>query len=444
MPSLGAPARFRTCSGTAPFSDTAAREPAFPAPSTSTALPLLEQGWRCPERRSGTHPAGNFQTPDGMFERLPVCWRRLHLLGLVALLATVYYLTWKPYQLPQLDSKSRAAKTQLLILSTWRSGSSFLGQLFNQNPEVFYLLEPTRAVWFTMPQKNPYQLHPSIRDLVKFIFSCNMSAFLPYLPKGQFISELFGWHESRALCSPPACHAQQRSDIINRPKCNKTCLKSPFEKMEEACRSYSHVAVKEVRFLDLEVLYPLLRDPSLNLKIIHLVRDPRAILSSRQYFLELETDDAIISRGQSSSINATSVIQEICKGQVRIYRTATQNPPTFLKDRYRMVRFEDFVKDPLANIKSLYEYVGLTMSSKLETWVYNITHGTIPENKTFMHFTGDSKKIAQNWRGRLSFQKVKEVQKLCRQEMHMFGYQPVSSAEELRNMSLDFASLKKN
>ncbi|XP_030051220.1 carbohydrate sulfotransferase 6-like [Microcaecilia unicolor] len=387
------------------------------------------------------HPSWK-KIPGGMFRRLPVFRLRLCLLSVTVLL-TVSYLTWKPCRLPEKDHNRRATKTHLLILSSWRSGSSFLGQLFNQNPEVFYLLEPTRAVWFTMPKMNPYQLHPPLRDLVRSIFSCNMSAFLPYMPRAQFISELFGWHESRALCSPPACGAQQRSDIIDRPKCNRSCPKNPFEKMEEACRSYSHVVVKEVRFLDLEVLYPLLSDPSLNLKIIHLVRDPRAILSSRQYFLELETDDAIISRGHSSMTNSTPVMQVICKGQVQIYHTASQNPPPFLKDRYRLIRFEDFVKDPLANIKSLYEYVGLNMSSNLESWVHNITHGTIPKKKSFMHFTGNSKEIAQHWRQKLNFQKVKEVQKLCRQEMHMFGYQLIRSPAELKDMSLDLTLHKK-
>lgn len=39
-------------------------------------------------------------------------------------------------------------KRQLVyVFTTWRSGSSFFGELFNQNPEVFFLYEPVWHVW---------------------------------------------------------------------------------------------------------------------------------------------------------------------------------------------------------------------------------------------------------------------------------------------------------
>ncbi|CAL1592422.1 unnamed protein product [Knipowitschia caucasica] len=38
-------------------------------------------------------------------------------------------------------------KIHVLLLSSWRSGSSFLGQVFSQHPSVFYLMEPGWHVW---------------------------------------------------------------------------------------------------------------------------------------------------------------------------------------------------------------------------------------------------------------------------------------------------------
>ena len=44
-----------------------------------------------------------------------------------------------------LDS-STSKRVNFIIVSEPRSGSSFLGQIFNQHPNVFYLFEPLRAV----------------------------------------------------------------------------------------------------------------------------------------------------------------------------------------------------------------------------------------------------------------------------------------------------------
>ncbi|KAJ1134889.1 hypothetical protein NDU88_001335 [Pleurodeles waltl] len=373
-----------------------------------------------------------------MIGRCFVC--KLYILVLAIVLLFSLYSSWQVQQLPMpilQETPTVPERTHLLIISTWRSGSSFLGQLFNHNPDVFYMLEPTRAVWFSMANQSPYFLHTPIRELIRSIFRCDMGAFLPYMPEGKFFSEIFAWHESRALCSHSTCSSMPPSKVIDRPECNRTCRQVPFEKMEEACKAHSHVVVKEVRFFDLEVLYPLLTDPHLNLKIIHLVRDPRAVVSSREHFLQLEVDDAIISNAQNVTANIGVVMEEICGAQMRMYQTALLDPPPFLKDRYIMVRYEDMVKDPLGYLKTWYDYIGLSLSPTMESWIYNITHGSGPKDKGFMPFTGDSLKLAQHWRDKLSFEKVQLIQDVCKKEMAMFGYRLVKSKAEQKDKSLD-------
>ena len=41
------------------------------------------------------------------------------------------------------------------------------------------------------------------------------------------------------------------------------------------------VAMKVIYLCRLEWLVPLMKDPTLNVKVVHLVRDPRATLTSR-------------------------------------------------------------------------------------------------------------------------------------------------------------------
>ncbi|XP_030051215.1 carbohydrate sulfotransferase 6-like [Microcaecilia unicolor] len=378
-----------------------------------------------------------------MFPRVHIF--RVCLLILVSALIILY---WERQLCPVPDQgpQGTRVKTRLLILSTWRAGSSFVGQLFNQNPDVFYLVEPIWHVWKWLTMKQPYIMALPARNLLKSLFLCNIKDLTSYLYKDDFISDLIMWQESRALCSPPACNAFQRSDIIDKVICTNHCNQVPFQKIEDACRTYSHIVVKAVRFLDLKVLYPLLRDPSLNLTIFHLVRDPRAIFSSRQ-FISLNYSNAILSNSKNSETNDNIVMQKVCDAQVRIYNAAMASPPPFARDRYRLVRFEDLVQNPLDYVKEWYQALGLTMTSKLQSWVYDITSShseTIPEAGLLMPIRRVSKRTAKYWREKLSFQKVQEVQHLCRENMEVFGYHPVRSEEELKNSLLELVAPQKS
>lgn len=181
--------------------------------------------------------------------------------------------------LPTTSSSPTQKKVHVLLLSSWRSGSSFLGELFGQHPSVFYLMEPAWHVWVTLRMPGARGLRMAVRDLLHRVLQCDLSVMDSYLPPEHNVSKLFLWSRSRALCSPPACPLNASR---TEKECRKHCDTRGLAKAEEACHSYSHVVLKEVRLFELESLYPLLRDPSLDLRIVHLVRDPRAVFQSRQ------------------------------------------------------------------------------------------------------------------------------------------------------------------
>ncbi|KFQ63528.1 Carbohydrate sulfotransferase 4, partial [Pelecanus crispus] len=328
----------------------------------------------------------------------------------------------------------------ILILSSWRSGSSFTGQIFSQHPSVFYLMEPAWHVWDKMYRNSAKVLHMAVRDLVRSIFLCDMSVFDAYMSSQKKKSDLFQWETSRALCSPPACDLFSRSDIITADNCRTICGEYPFSKVEEACKTYSHVAIKEVRFFDLKVLYPLLADPSLNLKIIHLVRDPRAVFRSRENSVaELKRDSDIVvgSQRTKGEMGPYNTMQVICQSQVEIYKASRQAIPSFLKDRYLLVRYEDIVRDPLAGAAQMYRFAELHFTPELQKWVHNITHGKGQGTQAFGVGSRDAQGVSQAWRKTLPFQKTEKVQNVCKDAMDLLGYRLVQSEEQQKNMSLD-------
>ncbi|KAM4017600.1 carbohydrate sulfotransferase 5-like [Anomaloglossus baeobatrachus] len=333
-------------------------------------------------------------------------------------------------------------KVHLLILSSWRSGSSFVGQIFSQHPDVFYLMEPAWHVWGTMFQNGAKVLHMAVRDVVRSIFLCDMSVFDSYMPKERNISSLFQWSVSRALCSAPACNSFPRDEISDEVSCRTLCGKYSFYKAEKACKTYSHVVIKEVRFFDLKVLYPLLTDPSLNLKILHLVRDPRAVAKSREQSKKsLMRDNGIVLNTNGTIVDdyKYQVIQEICRSHVQMYETAVHKAPSFLKDRYMLVRYEDVVRDPLLEISEMYKFAGLKLTDNLKNWIFNITHGQSSGDKkeAFTITSRNAASISKAWRKVLPFKKVEKIQEVCKGAMNMLGYQLVDSEGEQKDLNLE-------
>ncbi|XP_074957130.1 carbohydrate sulfotransferase 4-like isoform X3 [Phalacrocorax aristotelis] len=336
--------------------------------------------------------------------------------------------------------EEKPSPVHILILSSWRSGSSFTGQIFSQHPSVFYLMEPAWHVWVTMYQNSAKVLHMAVRDLVRSVFLCDMSVFDAYMSSQKKKSDLFKWETSRALCSPPACDSFSRSDIITAGNCRTICGKYPFSKVEEACKTYSHVVVKEVRFFDLKVLYPLLTDPSLNLRIIHLVRDPRAVFTSREKTMaNLKRDSNIVvgSQRTEGEMGPYNTMQVICKSHVEIYKAGRQAIPSFLKDRYLLVRYEDIVRNPLARAAQMYRFAELHFTPELQNWVHNITHGKGQGAQAFDIGSRDARRVSEAWRNTLPFQKIEKVQNVCKDAMDLLGYRLVQSEEEQKNRSLD-------
>nr|XP_020670867.1 carbohydrate sulfotransferase 5-like [Pogona vitticeps]XP_020670868.1 carbohydrate sulfotransferase 5-like [Pogona vitticeps]XP_020670869.1 carbohydrate sulfotransferase 5-like [Pogona vitticeps] len=345
--------------------------------------------------------------------------------------------SWRQFEPHRQGGVSSPTRTHVLLLSSWRSGSTFAGQLFSQNPDVFYLMEPAKHVWASMPWGSPELLHGPVRDVLYSVFLCNMEALTSHMKHHSKVSHLFMWPMSRGLCSPPACEAFERSDIVEVKECKAQCGHIPFQKISEACATYSHIVVKAVRVFQMEALYPLLIDPALHLHIIHLVRDPRAVYASRKT-VSLLPDDLLISHTLNTTPSTQEIMSRICHSQAEMYLMTLSYMPQALRRRYLLTRYEDLVADPLGHLHKWYHFTGLTSSRRLEAWVYNITHWSTDSHEVEpLAIQKKSQMVSQAWREQLSFQEVQEVQVICREAMEVFGYKQVESEQQQRDLTLD-------
>uniref|UniRef100_A0A1A7WXG7 Sulfotransferase n=2 Tax=Iconisemion striatum TaxID=60296 RepID=A0A1A7WXG7_9TELE len=355
--------------------------------------------------------------------------------------AVVLFCHWY-VQLTPCESPPSQRKVHVLLLSSWRSGSSFLGQVFSQHPSVFYLMEPAWHVWTSMQKPGARILRMAVRDCLRSLYQCDFSVMDAYLPENHNVSSLFMWYQSRALCSPPACSITTRGQMSNETQCRLMCDSQSLQKVEDACSSYSHVVLKDTRFFELESLYPLLQDPNLDLRIVHLVRDPRAVMRSREESAKsFERDNAVVleQRNVPAGEVQYKVMQEICRSHVRINERAILKPPPFLKGRYKMVRYEDVALNPLKEISDIYDFVGLDLTNEMAEWIYKVTHGKGKGSRkeAFQITSRNAADVSQAWRTALPHNKVKRVQEVCKGAMSVLGYRTVDSEKEQKRFDID-------
>lgn len=359
-------------------------------------------------------------------------------------------------------------KRQLVyVFTTWRSGSSFFGELFNQNPEVFFLYEPVWHVWQKLYPGDAVSLQGAARDMLSALYRCDLSVFQLYSPAGSGGRNLttlgiFGAATNKVVCSSPLCPAYRKEvvGLVDDRVCKK-CPPQRLARFEEECRKYHTLVIKGVRVFDVAVLAPLLRDPALDLKVIHLVRDPRAVASSRirsRHGLIRESLQVVRSRdprahrmpfleaaghklgakkegvGGPADYHALGAMEVICNSMAKTLQTALQ-PPDWLQGHYLVVRYEDLVGDPVKTLRRVYDFVGLLVSPEMEQFALNMTSGSGSSSKPFVVSARNATQAANAWRTALTFQQIKQVEEFCYQPMAVLGYQRVNSPEEVKDLS---------
>lgn len=349
-------------------------------------------------------------------------------------------------------SSGELPRRHILLFATTRSGSSFTGQLLNQHPEVFYVFEPLYHVQqaFTNSSSRLRRtldrraLLGAYRDLLLNLYTCDLHFMENYIhpePQDHMTNSLFRRSSSHALCSPPVCQENLEgvSEAPDESWCPKKCGALNFTSASVSCLSKGHVAIKTVRVPEVGDLRTLTEDPRLDLRIIHLVRDPRAILASRitAFSDQFRAWKIWNATGRQPRYVDLTQITSTCTDMTDSLTTALQRP-AWLRGRYLLVRYEDLALNPKDKAEEIYRFVGLDMDQRVLSWINRNTNSNTgsPSDWNYKYSTSrDSKAAAENWRLRLSFDIVRTVQNLCNNTLSQLGYRPVHSAAQLRNLS---------
>ncbi|XP_067841865.1 carbohydrate sulfotransferase 7 [Heptranchias perlo] len=344
-------------------------------------------------------------------------------------------------------SRGGQKKQHIYLHATWRTGSSFAGELYNQHPEVFYLYEPMWLMWQALYPGDAESLQGAVRDMLRSLFLCDFSVlklYSPASPSGWLTTRtVFGWMNNKVICSAPLCDAykKDRVELVDGSLCEKQCAARDIVELERECRKYDVMVIKDVRVLDVGVLLPLMQDPSLNFKVVQLVRDPRAVHNSRMKSKQSLVRESIQvlrskkksdkykrlwmpNRSQRADTYVSSALEVICEAWSRDLALVKRSP-TWIRKRYLTIRYEDLVLEPLDGLRTLYHFANVTVTPATENYVLNMTHGKgYSSDKPFLISSRDAKEAVSAWKKRLSLWQIQQVEQNCQQAMKMLGYPP--------------------
>ena len=159
--------------------------------------------------------------------------------------------------------------------------------------------------------------------------------------------------------------------------------------------------------MSLQHALPFLEDSSLDLKVIHLIRDPRAVINSRKNSVHWCNRDCRNYTKHCETLKKDLIISEKLKET--------------MPHRYMMVRFEDLGKDPMKSVWNLVNFLGVPFTATIKTFVQNHTNGSLVTDDWNSVYR-DSKKTMYYWKYQLTIGNIRTVEKLCRNPMKTLNY----------------------
>lgn len=304
------------------------------------------------------------------------------------------------------------ARTLVVIVGYMRSGSSLTGNLLQDHPDVFYVFEPlhdlVKKYIKDMEEKFPVLRFKSERPLMAIKtevqqlfwawFTCDLDfiqeenyryhfSFFQFGLKTKFLQDCLTKTTNTAFKYSKKC-----TDLLR-----KNCLQSKY------------VVIKTIRS-PLHWLYELMEEIP-NMKIIHLVRDPRAVLVSQHQFGECAQPNGgmpgcskFLCSSMEDDVTTFNMFEKLFPGRVT------------------RVKYEDLATDPVATTRSLYNSIDLEFTSQTENLVINMTMAGLNSTHVLDTVRPNSRDMVDKWRTQINDRNLDIVQTICRHVMTKLAY----------------------
>ena len=337
------------------------------------------------------------------------------------------------------ETKLEVNSKQIILYTSYRCGSSFTGELFKQNNEIYYLFEPGKLTSLETGQA---------RD--KEAYKYTQEHMTEYIRKGMNCTYRDLYADSRRLF--PQSHQLRRKwlrRIFEQPLRMANTTSFSFRTVAGICQKKHIRVMKILRASSLRILMPLMEQ---KMSIINLIRHPIGMALSRlnvdaarkhialEDYLQVEENIKVLEYN----------VLQICKKYVRdtefILREGKANYSKLLTETYRLIRYEDVARETKLWTRALYEFLKINWSEKVEKWI-DISTKKDPKIKDQANRFGsiyttkrNSSEHIDKWRTEIPYNLAIKLDTACRDNgrsvvLDMLGYRQIGPKDEYADMT---------
>ncbi|KAK8753780.1 hypothetical protein OTU49_001563 [Cherax quadricarinatus] len=286
---------------------------------------------------------------------------------------------------------------RLVVSSTWRSGSTLLAEVLAAHPGVYYHYEPLMS-YGLQQLSSTHTSKGEILQVLQGLLQCDYSSAEEYLEFAFTNHEVFV--RNTRLWS--MCSAMPRSKCYNPDTLARLCSLFP-------------VHVMKVVRARLELLASLLRDP--RVRLVWLVRDPRAVMSSRKNS---------VTWCQTRACSDAGYLCSDLEEDFNTYLVLKENFP----GRVMLLRYEDLARKPYEKSREILHFAGLTFHREVQDYLDD--HLTSDEDEPWSTRHDPMTRVAR-WMKVMHFEDVVTTQYQCHSVMKNLGYRRFNSRTDMDN-----------
>ncbi|XP_063680376.1 carbohydrate sulfotransferase 4-like [Bolinopsis microptera] len=271
----------------------------------------------------------------------------------------------RPSQDPAFNLKLNPNKKFIIIVAAFRSGSTFLGNLFDSNPTMQYLFEPFHNAHVRNLRRDKYLLgarpdhtESDLRMLYLQQMLHNCTIYPTPFP------EKYAW-----------CGSKEENLLrFNSTECGGRKLPGSHQ---EICRYRDTTVIKVIRLADLSDILKIAQIRSANVKIIQLLRHPVALMMSRRTggkFFMWDIRTKLMNSKNEITERRTKMAWEAfnyCNNHLKAMELVESDP--WLKDRYLRVTHHGMSLKPLEAAEKVYSFIGATLTDDIKDYIRDIT-----------------------------------------------------------------------
>nr|XP_039274073.1 carbohydrate sulfotransferase 5-like [Styela clava] len=233
---------------------------------------------------------------------------------------------------------------------------------------------------------------------------------------------------------------------------------------ESDIRVFKILRICSLRMLD--EVYSYLETKGYNVFVIHLVRDPRATMSSRLAIKLDEIADNDLGQQTKELCDRYKMNIEYVDNMEAAHHSISPGTSAVTDNRYLRIRYEDLALNTIEQAEYIYRFIGKTLPSEVKK---NLKESALTldklieevkekvfrmvENKKLeggfekyneifdkvkdpFETVRDPGKVATKWRKVLTFEQLQTIQEYCKEPMEKFNYKMLHSRSEMLDLDI--------